>query len=883
MSPTENTWSTTGSAAERRWRPLSLVGVFASSNQRASALMYVWIGLSALCVWWPLADNGLIGPLFAWNRLPLHVAGVDLVLGFYLPWTVGVCLVMWLGLEWAAVPVYLATLFSTLLKGMHPDIAVVNALHNPLALAVYFLFYCNYKRDYSLRSLHSWVWFVLASLCAAIASSLGAFISEFTNTPLIGGGDFLKSWLGWWPNAFFQSVVINGPIIYFFSPAVEQVKQRYFPRGQDHAYTQRELLLAASMFALMLVLFLLSDDRWMAGRVQNLLATPMPAGLRQGIINEVSTQRVVIWIFALLLAAISLGGVFFTSRWAQRLRARFDQEARDARNALRRSESNFRNFFENSPAPMLLYVRETGAFVDVNRAALDAYGYTRGEFLEMTVYDIRPKEDVARFRQHMKEVAGSHAEHRYAGEWRHLTKDGVLLYVEIRVSALVMDNRALNLVLVHDISPRRHAQAVVERRARELQQLAAASLQIAGLNTVEEVLQVAADRARELSGARLAATQSWPEEDQALLLRASTDERYADWMQHVSEPKLPGIYQLLKDKQYPIRLSGQELEAHPEYLGVKRESQASLRGLLAVPLTSSEASVVGALMVSDKINGEFDAEDEAILVQLAQIASVGMESVRLKDALRQHMLELEERVTERTAALDASNKELDAFAYSVAHDLRAPLRAMHGFADAVQEDYGAKLDEAGRDYLRRIIKGAKSMDTLIQDLLSYSRVGKDKTALEGVPLGEVLQEVLGDLHAEIESSKAVMDVAVPPLTVLAHRATLKTVLLNLVSNALKFVAPGTRPRVRIWALSRRGMVEICVRDNGIGIAPEHQERIFNVFERLHGAEAYPGTGIGLSIVKKGLASMQGEISIESDASGSTFNARLKEYRNGRDG
>ena len=237
------------------------------------------------------------------------------------------------------------------------------------------------------------------------------------------------------------------------------------------------------------------------------------------------------------------------------------------------------------------------------------------------------------------------------------------------------------------------------------------------------------------------------------------------------------------------------------------------------------------------------------------------------------MQELELRVVERTA-------ELDAFAYSVAHDLRAPLRAMHGFADAVQEDYGEKLDDAGRDYLTRIVKSAKNMDSLIQDLLSYSRIGRDKVEFTGIPLAELVKECVADLHHEIQSRGAKVEVQVPPLTVLGHKATLRQVVLNLVSNALKFVAPGTVPDVRIWAVARRGIVELCVRDNGIGIAPEHRDRIFNVFERLHAAETYPGTGIGLSIVKKGLASMQGSISVESEGNGSTFHARLKEYRDG---
>ncbi len=851
-----------------RWQSLSPMTVF-GAGYPAFVLTSLWLIAILLCIWWPLADNGLLprGEGFTWNRWEIHLGGTVEVMHYYLPWTLSVCLVMWLGLEWGAVPAYLATLFSTLYKGMPADYAVVNALHNPLALAMYFLFYCNYRGDYSLKSWRSWGWFALASLAAALVSSLGSFISEFTGTALVGGGSFLEAWLGWVPNAFLLSMLTSAPLILLFSPAVERLKQRHFGPSRGQSYTPRELLLAASMFAIMLVLFLLAEDEWMAKRVDTLLHASMPELARKGIEAQFTAERFVIWLFALLLAAISLGGVFFTSRWAQRMRSRFDRETREARAALQRSESNFRNFFENNPAPMLLYDRDSGDFVDVNQAAMDRYGYSRGEFLDLTIFDIRPAEDVPRLKAYMKEREYRSAEYRHAGEWRHLTKGGELMYVDVRVSALVIDNRALNLVLVYDISPRKQAQAAVERRARELQSLAASSLQIAGAKTVAEVLQASAERARELTGAQAAIARVETGE-----LRASLADGYAAWRAPDRLPDGEGVWRVLQEKHHAIRLMAQEMREHPGLWHFDESfGKTAPMALLAVPLTRSDSELVGALIVADKEGADFDAEDEAILLQLAQSASAGIESVRLREALEEHMQELERRVVERTA-------ELDAFAYSVAHDLRAPLRAMHGFADAVLEDYTDKLDDAGRDYLSRIIKSAKNMDGLIQDLLAYSRIGRERMEFQGLPLAELVQEVVTDLHHDIEARGARVEVAVPPLTVLGHKATLKQVILNLVSNALKFVAPGTAPQVRIWAVSRRGTVELCVRDNGIGIAPEHQDRIFNVFERLHGTETYPGTGIGLSIVKKGLASMQGSISVESGKEGSTFHARLKEYR-----
>jgi len=235
MSATDIPLRSTARIRGWRWQPLSMVSLFGHADYPAFVLTMVWFLITGLSVWWPLADNGLLpkGAGFTWNRWDMVLAGTPVVLHFYLPWVVSVCLVMWLGFEWGAVPAYLATLFSTLYKGMPADVAVVNALHNSLAIAVYFLFYCNYQSDYSLRSLRSVGWFVLASACAAMVSSLGSFISEFTGTALVGGGDLWRAWLGWVPTALLLSLLCMVPIL-LFTPAVERMKQRYFPRARTH-------------------------------------------------------------------------------------------------------------------------------------------------------------------------------------------------------------------------------------------------------------------------------------------------------------------------------------------------------------------------------------------------------------------------------------------------------------------------------------------------------------------------------------------------------------------------------------------------------------------------------------------------------------------------
>jgi PAS domain S-box-containing protein len=238
--------------------------------------------------------------------------------------------------------------------------------------------------------------------------------------------------------------------------------------------------------------------------------------------------------------------------------------------------------------------------------------------------------------------------------------------------------------------------------------------------------------------------------------------------------------------------------------------------------------------------------------------------------LRLYATELEQKVGERTADLQAANARLEAFAFSVAHDLRAPLRGMHGIAQALLEDYGDRLDATGRDYARRIVDEATSMDVLTNDLLAYGRLSHVELAISPVELGDVVEASVYAVRDDLQRSGAHVDIESGLPTVQGNRSVLIQVFSNLLSNAVKF--GGREPHVRVWAETREARIaHIWVEDQGIGIAPEHQDRIFGVFERLHGAETYPGTGIGLAIVKKGIERLGGRVGVESqEGHGSRF-------------
>jgi PAS domain S-box-containing protein len=227
-----------------------------------------------------------------------------------------------------------------------------------------------------------------------------------------------------------------------------------------------------------------------------------------------------------------------------------------------------------------------------------------------------------------------------------------------------------------------------------------------------------------------------------------------------------------------------------------------------------------------------------------------------------HAAELERVVRLRTTELRHSNAQLETFVYSIAHDLRAPLRTMQGFSQILVEEYTGGLPQVGRDYAKFIDLAAQQMDRQLTDLLAFSQISLQKIELVPVNLEDVVQSALAGCAAEIRESGAVVKVVPPWPSVLAHAATLRQVLVNLIANAVKFVADAP-PRVVLRAEERAGgLVRIWIEDNGIGIAPEYHERIFQVFQRLHTTE-YSGTGIGLAIVQKGMERLGGRAGLVS--------------------
>jgi signal transduction histidine kinase len=225
---------------------------------------------------------------------------------------------------------------------------------------------------------------------------------------------------------------------------------------------------------------------------------------------------------------------------------------------------------------------------------------------------------------------------------------------------------------------------------------------------------------------------------------------------------------------------------------------------------------------------------------------------------------LEHRVAERTQQLSHAVGELEGFAYSIAHDLRAPLRAMSGLSQLVLAEASPRLDEDARNNLGRIVEAARKMDDLIQGLLELIRLSYAEFPIETVEADRVLTRIIAFKDQAIRAKGARIDVEATLPNVLGNPGLLGLAMEHLISNALEFVQPGIAPHIRIRAEARGPRVRITVKDNGVGISREYHDRIFGVFHRLHRAEEHPGVGIGLALARRASERMGGTLGVDSE-------------------
>ncbi len=310
------------------------------------------------------------------------------------------------------------------------------------------------------------------------------------------------------------------------------------------------------------------------------------------------------------------------------------------------------------------------------------------------------------------------------------------------------------------------------------------------------------------------------------------------------------------EEPYDLAIAdGPSLRAHAEFLLLKKQEEEPVFFPVLLVTTRQNMSIF--------TGPHFKIIDEIVLTPVEKLELIA----RVEMLLRARRLSLELRLRK---------DDVEAFIYAMTHDLRAPLRTVSGFAEAMAEDQSSRLDAAGKHQLDRIQAAVRQMWELIESLVEFSRIGRKAIKLKIVDLDAVVRLCLDHLSQEIESRHATVEVAGALGQAEADPALLKIAVLNLISNGIKYVAPGVEPRMCISTRHEGSRVRLSFDDNGIGLRREDYERIFAPFVRLHGVEDYPGLGLGLSATKRVVEIMGGQIGVSSPAQpegasgGSTF-------------
>lgn len=340
------------------------------------------------------------------------------------------------------------------------------------------------------------------------------------------------------------------------------------------------------------------------------------------------------------------------------------------------------------------------------------------------------------------------------------------------------------------------------------------------------------------------------------------------------DPHAPrGAYNVMRTRQSEMyaEISDELLVASAkdaEQLAIVRS--LGLKSALTVPLLA-RGRVFGTIsFVMAESGRHYNQEDLALIEDLARRAALLIDNAKLYQQAQQLNSELEQRVVERTAQLAVINKELEAFSYSVSHDLRAPLRSMDGYSQALQEDYAEILDEAGQGFLKRIRASSQHMGQLIDDLLMLSQLTRQEIRQEPVNLSALAEQITRELR-EMYSQRSVEVVIQPSLTVYGDTRLLRVVFVNLLNNAWKFTARTSQARIEFGMNSQNGAPVYFLRDNGVGFDMAYADKLFGAFQRLHKSNEFEGTGIGLATVQRIIHRHGGQIWAEGAVNqGATF-------------
>ena len=497
--------------------------------------------------------------------------------------------------------------------------------------------------------------------------------------------------------------------------------------------------------------------------------------------------------------------------------------------ALNESEKRYRLLFEYNPLCMWVYDVETLSFVDVNEAACAAYGFSRDEFLKMSIKDIRPEDDVPAL---LMDVASTDAAIDGPNIWKHRKKDGTLIDAEIISHEIVINDRRSRLVLATDVTERKRAEKNVALLAAIVESSDAAII------------------SKDLNGTIL----SWNPGAQELYGYTASEAVGQSVTMLIPQDRLNEELQILEHIRHD------ELVNYFETKRRRKDGTLIDVSLTVSPIKDNRGQIIGASKIARDIT----------------------EQKRAEEKVRRLNEELEQRVFDRTAQLQAANKELEAFSYSVSHDLRAPLRHINGFSLALLEDYEEKLDDTGKSYLNEIRGASYDMGQLIDDILELSRVTRSEMKREMVDLSKLASEVASRIK-QTDVSRDVPFMIEDGLNAYCDKDLIRIVLVNLFENSWKFTSKTKSPEVT-FGKEPTSEAWYFVRDNGAGFDMAYADKLFGAFQRLHNPASFEGTGIGLSTVQRIIHRHGGVVRAEGEVDrGATFYFSLPDTKERVDG
>ncbi len=475
-------------------------------------------------------------------------------------------------------------------------------------------------------------------------------------------------------------------------------------------------------------------------------------------------------------------------------------DLRLAEDQLRASEARFRTLVEHAADAFFLH-DERGTVLDVNRQACESLGYSRQELVGMTPYDFDVGTDHSFIDQMNARLDTGEV---IAFDTQHRRKDGSVFPVEVRTRPLRQGERRFAVSLARDITERKQmveALAAQERKFRTLAENSPDNIARYDVNCQT----VYVNPSLEKTLGHPASEMLGPTPVEAALINES----------RAYHEKVAQVLKTGKDAEMDLVMpdKGEGTRFHNIRFVAERGMDGAITGVLAIGRDVTERK---------------QAEEE----------------------IQKMNQELEQRVVERTAQLEAANKELEAFAYSVSHDLRAPLRHIDGFLELLQKRTTETLDERSQHYMDIISDAAKRMSVLIDDLLAFSRMGRCKIAKKRVELGVLVQEIIREYEPETQGRFVHWHIADLP-TVIGDPAMLRAALANLIGNALKFTQQRQTAEIEIGCLPNQNAETIVyVRDNGAGFDMTYADKLFGVFQRLHRVDEFEGSGIGLANVHR---------------------------------